>query len=284
MGSRILKIVTVTAALSVSALPAFAQTETRIIMLEEQVRQLTGKIEELNFQLLQIQEQMRRTQEDNDLRFQELEEKRSDAGSGDSTFARRQDDPVADEINRKHSRVLGEPPRNLGTLTLDNEGNVVGGELSDPDNLLGGNNSGEVPRDETAVAALPSSAEAGELYQNAYEFILSGDYGTAEASFRDHIERFPDDPQTADARYWLGEALLGQNRNREAAETFLSASQNYPTSKKAPDMMLKLGVALVSLDQKQVACATFREAESRYQNVSPAFKQRLTREMQAASC
>jgi tol-pal system protein YbgF len=131
---------------------------------------------------------------------------------------------------------------------------------------------------------LPGSDTAEQLYQNAYEFILSGDYGTAEAGFRDHIERYPGDPQSADAHYWLGEALLGQGRNREAAEVFLSASQDYPNAKKAPDMLLKLGVALVELDQKKVACATFREAASRYSEVSDAFRQRLAREQQAAAC
>src|SRR5690242_15272390 len=41
--------------------------------LEDQLRQMNGKIEELNFQILQMQEQMRKQQEDNEFRFQQLE-------------------------------------------------------------------------------------------------------------------------------------------------------------------------------------------------------------------
>ncbi len=41
--------------------------------LEEQLRQMNGKIEELNFQVLQMQEQIRKQQEDNEFRFQQLE-------------------------------------------------------------------------------------------------------------------------------------------------------------------------------------------------------------------
>jgi TolA-binding protein len=55
----------------------------RIGQLEEQVRGLNGRIEELGFQLLQMQEQMRQMQEDNEFRFQELEKtgnQRGDAG------------------------------------------------------------------------------------------------------------------------------------------------------------------------------------------------------------
>jgi hypothetical protein len=55
----------------------------RIGQLEEQVRGLNGRIEELGFQLLQMQEQMRQMQQDNEFRFQELEKtgnQRGDAG------------------------------------------------------------------------------------------------------------------------------------------------------------------------------------------------------------
>ena len=39
--------------------------------------------------------------------------------------------------------------------------------------------------------------------------------------FRDHIARFPTDPKAADAHYWLGESLLGQQKYRDAAEVSL---------------------------------------------------------------
>ena len=62
--------------------------DPRITALEEQVRALSGTIEELNFQILQMQEQMRKMQEDNEFRFQELEQKKT-------TPARRADNNVA---------------------------------------------------------------------------------------------------------------------------------------------------------------------------------------------
>ena len=46
---------------------------TAVTGLEEQLRQMNGKIEELNFQVLQMQEQIRKQQEDNEFRFQQLE-------------------------------------------------------------------------------------------------------------------------------------------------------------------------------------------------------------------
>src|SRR5206468_3384160 len=81
--------------------------------------------------------------------------------------------------------------------------------------------------------------------------------------------------KTADAHYWLGESLLGQQKYRDAAETFLAASKEYPKAKKAPDMLLKLGVSLVGLKQHDVACATFSEVGKRYPDISSALKERL---------
>src|SRR4051812_31377135 len=45
----------------------------RIQQLQEDVRQLNGRIEEMSYQLLQMQEQIRKAQQDNEFRFQDLE-------------------------------------------------------------------------------------------------------------------------------------------------------------------------------------------------------------------
>src|SRR6185312_16231098 len=53
--------------------------------LLEQIRRLNGKVEELNFQILQMQDQMRKQQQDNEYRLDQLEKKRTDAGAGAGT-------------------------------------------------------------------------------------------------------------------------------------------------------------------------------------------------------
>src|SRR5690606_24202128 len=61
--------------------------DPRVLALEEQVRSLSGQVEELNFLLLQLQEQMRKMQEDNEYRFQQLE------GGGATTQQRSEAEP-----------------------------------------------------------------------------------------------------------------------------------------------------------------------------------------------
>jgi tol-pal system protein YbgF len=102
--------------------------------------------------------------------------------------------------------------------------------------------------------------------------------------FRQHIQRYPSDAKAADAHYWLGESLLGQQKYRDAAEVFLAASKDYSKSKKAPDMLLKLGISLIGLKQRDVACATFAEVGKRYPDASSALKERVKQERALASC
>ena len=279
--------------------------------LEDQIRQLNGKVEELNFQILQMQEQMRKQQEDNEFRFQQLEgggqapQKKSDAADGSTAVAaapaaqpspgtQAGSDPVGDVIidsgtGDPGQLITGAPAKTFGTITVDKDGNVVdaGGTQStaaagNPPPAGGdagpGGGSGE------QVASLPATDSPEELYSNSYQFILSGDYGTAEQGFRDYVSRFPKDARSADAHYWLGEALLGQQKYRDAAEVFLAASKAYPKAKKAPDMLLKLGVSLAGLNQRDVACATFGEVGKRYPDISAAMKERVKQERAQASC
>lgn len=273
--------------------------DPRITALEEQIRSLSGTVEELNFQVLQMQEQLRKIQEDNEFRFQELEKGSGAAPKPNQTMNQsapsatshasaetRSSAPATTGIApgaQANTRPNGLPERTFGTITFDANGNVIGGSVGDQATLEPTPGI-EAQPDQAQVAALPQTNSPDELYRNSYEFILSGDYGTAEAGFRDHIARFPDDPQTADAQFWLGEALLGQQKYRDAAEVFLAASKNYPKSKKAPEMMLKLGISLVGLDQKDVACATFGEINKRYPNISRSLKDRVAQEKALAAC
>lgn len=268
-----------------------AQADPRVTQLEEEIRKLSGTVEELNFQILQMQEQLRKMQEDNEFRFQQLEgggsvgaAKKSGAVTqptkGDSAGGTSPPDETTATVAPPPSGEAGVPGVNLGTITVDKDGNVKSTGVGEPVDLLGSHNGS----DNTTVAALPSTDDPDELYRNSYEFILSGDYPTAEAGFRDHIARFPADPKSPDAHYWLGESLLGQQKFRDAAEVFLAASKEYSTAAKAPDMLLKLGVSLKSLNQHDVACATFKEVGKRYPNASDALKKRVKQEQALAAC
>jgi tol-pal system protein YbgF len=296
---------------------AFAQAnDQRVIQLQEQVRNLTGKLEEMNFQILQMQEQMRKIQEDNEFRFEELEKKKkADAGSDASINTAAADSAAvgsADETGDKEPRraaaadagndnvaqdntdlqpaqdatadnsadsvatgqqtqitVASQAPRALGSIRFDASGNVIGGSLTE---------------EPAQPVALPQTDNPNELYNAAYQYILAGDYRSAEAGFRAHIDRYPADPMTSDARYWLGEALYGQERYAESATVFIDMQRDYPDSKRGAENMLKLGMAMAKLNDREVACATFAKVGSRFPSAAPAILKRVDEERKLNHC
>lgn len=285
--------------------------DPRVSQLQEQVRDLSGKLEELNFQILQMQEQIRKQQEDNEYRFQELENnKQTDAGgradsksaaaapssqqdmttaSGDaaSTSTAASDTGSADSAavgtqSDDGQQQGGLAPRQLGSIRVDANGNVIG-ETMDVEPEAVPEEAARYGREERGIV-LPETDNPNALYEAAYQYILSGDYQAAEAGFRAHIDRYPADPMTADARYWLGEALFGQKRYSDAASVFIDTQRDYPDSKRGAENMLKLGITLQAMGNHEVACATFAQIPSRYPNSTPAVVSSIDKAKAASRC
>ncbi|ATN35397.1 tol-pal system protein YbgF [Rhizobium sp. ACO-34A] len=265
----------------------------RVQQLEEEIRTLNGRIEEMSYQLLQMQEQMRKTQEDNEYRFQDLEKggaKKSGALDKPVNTGASQQDSVAQIITQEpaaggnsaaSSPSLGQPEQTLGSIDLDSSGMPQTATI----NQDAVNKSSALPG-VTAPSSTQSAAggSEGDVYQVAYAHVLSGDYGMAENEFRDFITRYPKSNKIADANFWLGEALYSQGNFNEAAKTFLNAHQAYSTSPKAPEMLLKLGMSLAALDNTDTACATLREVSKRYPKASRAVVSKVASEQKRLGC
>lgn len=254
--------------------PAF-----RIGQLEEQNRALNGRIEELGFQLLQMQEQIRQMQQDNEFRFQQIE---GGAPAGNRTDARPavtepQTDLAATPLpgveNSTTSSTTqapagqGTPPTDLGQILFNENGSLI---TPDAPAATGG---------QTASLDTPD-----DLYKAGYEHVLSGDYSLAEQSFRDYVDIYPSGPQASDAMFWLGESQFSQSRYDEAAKSFLAAHKQFPAAEKGPDTLLKLGMSLAALDNRDTACATYREVLVRYPDASAAIRSKIVTEQSKASC
>ena len=285
-------------------------TDYRVSVLEEQVRQLNGKIEELNFQLLEMQELIRRMQEDNNFRFQQLEESRGrvknegdavvaeddgfirlekqepsdqQAGSADTDgesatkTAKRTIDGV--EIFEGESGVDQNTEGSLGTIQFDEKGNIVDSTLGKPLDLTSTLND---PVAEDPEASLPQDPEG--LYTTGFDFVQIGRYEDAEIALVAFSNKFQNHPRLPEARFWLGESHLGRAQYREAAEVYLDLQKKWPNSKFGPQSLLKLGVSIAGMNQRELACATFAEVLQKYPNASRAVKRNVAFEQRAAKC
>lgn len=288
----------------------------KVQQLEETIRQLNGRIEEMSFQLLQMQETIRKAQEDNEFRFQELESGKASAPAAPkkkaeadipSTGGQGAQDDVATIIETPsqggvstggapsgNSGQMATAPRSnaapgettLGSIELDSKGMPIGGSLNQGANnssgALPGVESGRSPSpDPVNTAALTSE---NDIYQAAYSQVLSGDYKGAEQGFERYIKGYPKGAKAADANFWLGEAQYSQGKFTDSAKTFLNAHQTYSKSPKAPEMLLKLGMSLAALDNKETACATLREVPKRYPSASKTVLGKVTSEQKRLSC
>ncbi|OCW59294.1 tol-pal system protein YbgF [Hoeflea olei] len=243
----------------------------RIGQLEEQVRALNGRIEELGFQMLQMQEQMRQMQEDNEFRFQELEKgtgsQRGDAGPAAAPSGV---EPSSTASASGETQGTGAPPRDLGSIQFNQNGDLIGG-IIEP--------NGSSTATETASLTAPE-----DIYQAGYNHMLAGDYALAEQVFRQYIDGFPEGERAADAMFWLGEAQYSQGNYQDSAQTFLDAHKRYPQADKGADTLLKLGMSLAKLDNRDTACATLREVLIRYPGASAAVRAKVSEEQLRASC
>jgi tol-pal system protein YbgF len=209
----------------------------------------------------------------------------------------------------------GAPPANLGTLSgADPIGGVIGGEAPIDLNPAASRRTAAVPVDDggdlppgvrlgpapaAAVAVQPRPAPqaapraaslgqpvppAGDQYDAAYGYMLSGEYGLAETSFKAFLADHPTDKRAASGQYWLGESYYSRKMYREAADAFLTSYQQYPSSPKAPDSLLKLGLALNGLGEKKAACASFDELIAKYPKASKALRDLANAEKNKARC
>lgn len=280
----------------------------RINELEDRVRQLTGQVEELNFLLLQMQEKLRQLEEENELRFQELEDKRSGLpdnrpnlagtngedtkrlGKSESSEASTASDGKTTPTGTSSEVVrseLPEPkapePRALGTLTFDADGNVIDSRSEDQKALAG------LPTlfgdaTEGAVEASQFGATPSEVYAAGKAELDARRFKRAQQAFAAHLKAWPKDPDAGKIKYYLGESYFWQKDYYHAADSYLEAHNNYPEAETAPDNLLALGLALAGLNQREVACATYAEVLKQYPESEPRLGPRVRDEQVAARC
>ncbi len=287
-----------------------APTEAPVVMvqadadrfnrLEAQMRTLTGQIEELTFQLKTMQDQLKRLQEDSDFRFRELEGGTAAAKSAPAV----NDEPAAQAAEAKPlpaeqlpaaaaealppadgAVAVGEPPKPLGTLTLDaplpaepplDLSSLANGADGAPALAPGG--------DGVAVASITPTGNPRADYDQAYKLINAGRYDLAEAGFRQFLATYPKDELAPDAQYWLGESLYNHGDYAAAAEEFKNGYTKYPKAKRAPDTLLKLGLSLAGLGFRDDACKMYAVALSKYPQMANGLRQRVKTEQASAAC
>ncbi len=278
----------------------------RINEMENTIRQLNGRVEELNFLLLQLQEKLRKMEQDNESRFQEIEEKQGSLtdttkevakadSAGDTSLGKPEpsgeetstDGKTENEITAKKSddastSQKGSLPRALGTLTFDKQGNVVETQSDGPLQL-------NIPKGvfedaSSGVEAAEFGATPNEVYQAGYKAYDSRNYPLSATIFKAMVTAWPKDPKVGEARYYLAESLFWQKKYYQAADLHLDTHRDFPEAETAADNLLGLGLALAGLNQREVACATYAEVLQQYPDSAARLEKRVKDEQASTKC
>jgi tol-pal system protein YbgF len=171
-------------------------------------------------------------------------------------------------------------PRQVGApldLSSPSGGADQGGQLPPPPQI-NPNSTGAMQ------AALPPGNTPKDEFDLGYGYVLHKDYGLAEQTFRNFLQKYPSDRLTPEAQYWLGESLFQEQHYRDAAESFLAVSTKYEATSRAPDALMRLGQSLAALGEKEAACASLGEVLRKYPKASTAVKQNVDREQKRVHC
>ncbi|MEZ5861346.1 MAG: YbgF trimerization domain-containing protein [Geminicoccaceae bacterium] len=260
-----------------------AVMQNRIAALEEEVRRLTGRLEEAEFREQRTQQRIDDLVADLDRRLMALDQAAEAPSPADGQPA------VAGDAGAVGPALVAPGATGEDTAATDVQPDRAARE---------GYVLGAIPRD--AVLGLPQpdasgpsgtappaalEGTAGARFTASLDLLQTGDWGAAEIAFGRWLEDFPDDPQAPVAAYWIGESQLAREDFATAAATFAGNYRRFGAeAPRAPDSLLKLGTALAAMGDQTRACQTFIEMERRYPNASPALLQARERESRAAGC
>ena len=289
--------------------------ELRVQQLENQLRQVTGQNEELQFRVRQLEEQIRQLQAGNPAAANARPNVAVVAAAPPPPPLRQPQQPGYDPqiasapIVQEPAVVEAAPGRGRGDA-FDPSQNpsapgapraLGGGQLPLPAEAAGGRAPGE-PMDlananaarETGGApppprtggltTAPPSQNPRDEFDLGIGYMQRRDYALAEETMRNFAQKYPSHPLVADSQYWLGESFFQRQLYRDAAESFLAVTTKFDTSAKAPDALLRLGQSLAALKEKEAACAALGEVIRKYPRASVSVKRDVDSEQKRVKC
>ena len=224
-----------------------AQFELRLTQLETELRNLTGRIEEVSFGVDEIKSRLDKLVADVDFRLSALEGGRP-AGA---PSAKPLQGPAATPVPAPSPPAVAVAPA--------------------------------PSRQSGAASPLPPGTRK-EQYDYAFLLLRRAQYDKAEDALRAFVEAYPEDELAGNAQYWLGETYYVRGEYEEASVHFLRGYRKYADSPKGPDNLLKLGMSLASLGKTDEACAAWSRLAEEFPSSPKNVRQRAARERQRLGC
>jgi tol-pal system protein YbgF len=274
--------------------------EMRVGRIEDQMRTMTGQIEETSYKIEQLRQNLEKLQSDIEVRFSQLQGGSNLAATPppaaplatsapqlapppppqQSFFnAPVQLRPPPPAGNSADPQQLGRQPGSLGMVRVPQGQEAPGAETSNP--ILGGAaQAATAPQATASVAA----ANPQDQYNAAFSLLRQARYEDAEQALRGFVQQHPKDSLAPAAQYWLGETFYVRKDYNNAAAAFADGYEKYPKSPKGPDFLLKLGMSFANAGQKDNACQAYKRLDHDYPQASGEIRDRSGAEKKRLGC
>jgi tol-pal system protein YbgF len=234
--------------------------EVRMGEMEELVRTLTGRVEQNEFGVRQLNERIARMTTDLEFRLNQLEQRAPSPP------------PAAQAAPAPQPAARPAPAQATPAQTTPSQ-------------------SAPAPAPTAAAPAAPAAPPASltqgspeEQYAAAYRLIEQRQLGQAEQAFQQFLRSNGRHRLADNARYWLAETHYARRQFDQAAVAFAEAYQAAPKGEKAADNLLKLGLSLSQMRRRDDACNTFAALSKEFPNLPSAQRQRVQQERSQLGC
>ena len=118
---------------------------------------------------------------------------------------------------------------------------------------------------DTQARALEVSPEAEKIvYDRAFQSLKDLNYADAAKYFQSFLQQYPNSEYSDNAQYWLGESYYVTRNYDIALEAFQGLLSTYPDSPKIADGLLKIGYTHYELKQWDQARAALVQVQEQY--------------------
>ena len=263
---------------------ATARLAVRIGDLEQDIRSVTGRMEDMSFQVRRLNERLDKLT--TDLEYRLSQKPPGEGGAVPAVIGgRAESGGVPAGASRLPSPQTG--PAVLGAVPTQPESPPARSPEPPPSVPPAPAPAAAPPAVPAAVPTAPAATQAAtprEVYASAFAQMQREKYPEAEAGFQQFLKRYPDDPLAENANYWLGESYYAQGDYARAATTFLEGYEKHKKGAKASDTLLKLAMSLGRLNKKPEACATLQELGRAFPGAPSAIKAKAGEERRRLGC
>jgi tol-pal system protein YbgF len=123
---------------------------------------------------------------------------------------------------------------------------------------------------DSGTSGTTASSEEQRVYAQSFDALKASSYSVAITGFKDFLSSYPSSPLAENAQYWLGEAYYVTRDFDAAGGAFRAVLTKYPDSRKAPDALLKLGYTQIEQKKTSEGRATLNQVVQKYPGTDAA--------------